>query len=70
MYSPSKTVTLVTLGLTAIFLSRALFVFFDDPEWEYGWEEPLRGLEIGERLAWFKAQRVFAEDDGDQWEAA
>jgi hypothetical protein len=32
MYSPSKTVTLVTLGLTAIFLSRALFVFFDDPE--------------------------------------
>lgn len=33
-------------------------VSFDDPEWEYEWEEPLRGLEIGERLAWFKRQRA------------
>lgn len=37
-------------------------IAFDVPEWEYGWEEPLRGMQIGERLAWFKAQRVAAAD--------
>lgn len=41
-------------------------ISFDVPEWEYGWEEPLRGLEIGERLAWFKAQRLYVADDGEQ----
>lgn len=40
-------------------------ISFDSPEWEYGWEEPLRGLEIGQRLSWFKRQSVFA-DDGEQ----
>jgi len=44
-------------------------VSFDDPEWEYEWEEPLRGLEIGERLAWFKAQRT-ADVGDDEREAA
>lgn len=38
-------------------------ISFDKPEWEYHWEEPLRGMEIGQRLAWFKAQPAF-DDDG------
>lgn len=42
-------------------------ISFDGPEWEYGWEEPLRGLQIGERLAWLRQQRVLG---GVEWEAA
>lgn len=45
-------------------------ISFDEPQWMYGWEEPLRGVEIGERLAWFKAQPAFDDDDGDEQEAA
>jgi len=29
-------------------------ISFDDPEWEYVWTEPLRGLGIGDRLAFLK----------------
>lgn len=46
-------------------------ISFDSPEWEYGWAEPLRGKQIGERLAWFKAERVgLGADDSDEQEAA
>jgi len=45
-------------------------IHFDDPEWEYEFEEPLKGLKIGDRLAWFKAQRTDDADGGDEREAA
>lgn len=32
MYFKSKTVSLLTLGITAVVASRALFLFFNDPE--------------------------------------
>jgi hypothetical protein len=32
MYFKSKKISLITLGITALICSRALFFFFDDPE--------------------------------------